>query len=74
MTCKHLANTSSLMPPEIGGPLTPQTVRTSECKLGRNPNIIGWITKCSTTADDGPCWFWTEVHGDVPDTEFSHRK
>jgi hypothetical protein len=73
MSCKHLTQETVTMPPEIGGPPTPGASSTPACRLGRNPDIIGWATQCENTPHNGPCWFWiTEYGAELSDNDFNH--
>lgn len=75
MTCRYLAKDIDIMAPETGGSFTPEAVSNSVCQLGREPNTMGWITKCEKTSESGTCWFWVSVHGsETPDTEFITRR
>jgi len=72
MTCKYLTTTTKIIPggSEVGGSLTPQGITVPACKLSRKPVITFWASKCKETDHDGPCWYWIEEHGNMPDLEF----
>jgi len=73
MTCIFLTKRQKVMPPEIGGSLTPNVILVDGCELGRDPGQIGWITNCENTPTNGPCWYWVDEHGtDIPDRGFEH--
>jgi hypothetical protein len=72
MSCKHLINSSGIIPgdAETGGSLLPERVHTLACRLDRRPHLMGWATKCRETPREGPCWFWVQMHKDKPDLLF----
>ena len=55
---------------EIGGSSLPHAVNMPQCKLGRKPDELFWAKKCTETLYEGPCWYWLDIRGNQPDTEF----
>jgi hypothetical protein len=71
MPCKHLVTKLVQPPREIGGtPLPQPPEKWPSCRLVRQPNEMGWASKCKATPSDGPCWLWIEEHGKQPDPDF----
>jgi hypothetical protein len=72
MACKYLKTTVKVIPgdTEIGDSLFPRGEKWPACKLDRQPDIIGWATRCDQTAEEGPCWWWVEEHGEIRDPRF----
>ena len=71
MSCKHLSEILTRMPPEISASLLPQVTPTPYCRLKRSPGIIGWATRCEEMPSNGPCWYWIEENGsERTDCEF----
>lgn len=72
MACKYLVSTIKIIPggTEVGGPLTPQGMSVTVCRLGRDAGYTGWQSKCDGTPANGPCWYWVEEHGSSPDLKF----
>jgi len=69
MACKHFW-TETITVHEMGS-RQPLTQEMSRCRIGgRQPTGPGWESKCSSTPPEGPCWFWIESNGDVPDPQF----
>jgi len=78
MTCKCLITETRLvsLPLEVGGNESQIPVTVHVCKLGRKPVIMHmiWAQKCQETLPQGPCWFWIEENGNIPDVELEKCK
>ena len=69
MACKHFW-IDTVRVSEMGS-RQPLTHRAPHCRItGRQPTDPGWESRCRSTRREGPCWSWSEQHGDVPDPEF----
>lgn len=72
MACKYFTTTIKVIPggAEIGGSPLPRGTKWPACGIGRQPVILFWAKRCKQTAEEGPCWWWIEEHGEIPDPEF----